>query len=92
MFRRFGQEHCRVLLHLEAEITRIKQDLDALDTADSQSEKLKYRLKRNEWCEGWDRAQKDLLENLRVKLVQYGMWQRNDSRRDSHGGWKLDSD
>ncbi|EPE24167.1 hypothetical protein GLAREA_08017 [Glarea lozoyensis ATCC 20868] len=71
MFRRFGNEHCRVLLHLQAEITTIHQKLDELDLADSNSEDMRYRLKRNEWHEGWDCAQKDLLESLRVKLIQY---------------------
>jgi len=30
-------------------------------------------LKRSEFREGWDPKQKDLLEKLKAKLVEYGM-------------------
>jgi len=35
-----------------------------------------YRLRRNEWHQGWDTAQKDLLEKLQGKLVVYGKLKR----------------
>ena len=75
IFRRFGTAHCRVLLHLMAEITSIEMDLDALDKSDSKDKKMHYRLKRNERYERkehWDTAQKDLLERLQTKLSEYG--------------------
>ncbi|KAG9237275.1 hypothetical protein BJ875DRAFT_521129 [Amylocarpus encephaloides] len=72
IFRRFGTEHCRVLMHLQCEIISISKELDILDLSDSDEKNgLLYRLRRNEWHEGWDRTQKDLLENLQKKLSIY---------------------
>ena len=60
-------------MHLQCEITAIVKDLDALDIADSDNATgMLYRLRRNEWREGWDTAQKDLLEKLQAKLLVYG--------------------
>jgi hypothetical protein len=72
IFRRFGTEHCCILLHLMAEITSIQKELDILDQADAENKDKLYRLRRNEWHEGWDTAQKDLLDKLRTKLLEYG--------------------
>jgi len=72
IFRRFGTEHCRILLHLMAEITSIQKELDKLDHADAENNDMLYRLRRNEWYEGWDTTQKDLLDKLRAKLLEYG--------------------
>lgn len=74
MFRRFGTAHCRILLHLQVEITDLIKELDQLDVADSDEDGgTLYRLRRNEWYEGWDRTQKDLLEKLQEKLSVYGI-------------------
>ena len=62
----------RVLLHLTCEITALEKELDALDEADSNTF-TRYRLRRNEFNEGWDPKQKELLEKLKRKLVEYGM-------------------
>ena len=62
----------RVLLHLTCEITALEKELDALDEADSNAF-TRYRLRRNEFHEGWDSKQKELLEKLKGKLVEYGM-------------------
>lgn len=72
IYRRFGDTHARVLLHLEAEITSLEEQLSETDTADSKTESMHYRLKRNEFHEGWDRSQKDLIDKLRITLLQYG--------------------
>lgn len=62
-------------MHLQCEITGIIKDLDDLDISDSDSDKgMLYRLRRNEWHEGWDTAQKDLLEKLQRRLVIYGKY------------------
>lgn len=74
IFRRFGTAHCRILLHLQAEITAIEKELDELDKADSENPDMHYRLRRNEWYEGWDPRQKVLLDKLRVKLSEYGIY------------------
>lgn len=71
IFRRFGTAHCRLLMHLQCEITSIIKELDELDISDSEGGML-YRLRRNEWYEGLDRTQKDLLEKLQGKILIYG--------------------
>ncbi|KAF4630545.1 hypothetical protein G7Y89_g7598 [Cudoniella acicularis] len=68
--RRFGRAHQRVLLHLTCEVTLLEKELDELDKADENTD-TKWRLKRGEFYEGWDPKQKDLIEKLRVKLLQY---------------------
>lgn len=73
IFRRFGTAHCRVLIHLQAEITGIEKALSDLDASDSSQPDKLYRLRRHEWQEGWDTAQKALLDKLRLKLSEYGI-------------------
>ena len=55
-----------------AEITSIEKELDSLDQSDANDKNMQYRLRRNEWYEGWDTKQKDLLDKLRAKLLEYG--------------------
>jgi hypothetical protein len=71
MFRRFGRVHCRLLLHLEAEITVLERKLDALDKRDEKTDKI-YRLKRCSWDPNWNADQKNLLDELREKVAEYG--------------------
>jgi len=62
-------------MHLQCEITSIIKQLDGLDIVDShENSGMLYRLRRNEWHEGWDTAQKDLLEKLQCKLLVYGKY------------------
>lgn len=77
IFRHFGTAHCRLLLHLQAELTEIEKQLDDLDKSDSETGPtskidLRYRLTRNEWYEGWNPAQKNLLDTFKAKLLEYG--------------------
>jgi hypothetical protein len=72
IFRHFKTAHCRVLIHLQCDITSIEKQLDELDISDSKSKCMRYRLHQNEWHEGWDTTQKDLLKKLRTKLIIYG--------------------
>ncbi|KAF8850126.1 hypothetical protein BDZ45DRAFT_207642 [Acephala macrosclerotiorum] len=80
VWRRFGTAHNRVLLHLQATITRLEQQLDELDKADAEDPARLYRLRRNEWREGWDTAQKDILEEMHRKLVEYDELLLKDSQ------------
>lgn len=72
MFRRFGRVHCRLLLHLQAEITALEKKLDELDKNDAQTPSLAYRLKRCSWDSTWDQEQKDIIEELKKKIFEYG--------------------
>ena len=73
IFRKFGQSHCRVLVQLQAEITALEQDLLELDRSDSrEGSGTLYRLKRVNYLQGEDMVQKDKLEQLRKKLIDYG--------------------
>jgi len=71
MFRRFGRVHCRLLLHLEAEITVLERKLDTLDKRDDQTDTA-YRLKRCSWDPSWNADQKNLLDELKKKVAEYG--------------------
>ncbi|CAG8951740.1 hypothetical protein HYFRA_00005541 [Hymenoscyphus fraxineus] len=71
IFRRFGDTHVRLLLHLEVEITSLEEQLASSDRADSEDTSMRYRI-RNEWKEGWDRSKKDLIDKLTTTLLQYG--------------------
>lgn len=72
MFRRFGECHFRVLLHLQDEIARLEDSLLKLDLKDSENMHLNYRLRCGEHEEGWDRTQRDILIELQEKLLEYG--------------------
>lgn len=77
MVRRFGTTRFRILLHLQVEITELEKQLDELDLSDSNTgpdseTDYRYRLRINEWHEGWDRKQKDLIQTLKEKLSEYG--------------------
>ncbi|PMD40347.1 hypothetical protein L207DRAFT_565827 [Hyaloscypha variabilis F] len=80
MFRRFGRAHCRILLHLEAEITILERKLDLLDTHDAESPDFRYRLMSSKWREGWDPAQKNLLNELKTKLFEYDKLLTKDNK------------
>lgn len=76
IFRRFGQSQCRILVHLQAQITLLEQDLSKLDQHDSRSSDTLYRLKRvnnlnEEDNDQKDNVQKEKLELLQKKLAEY---------------------
>jgi hypothetical protein len=73
IFRRFGQLHCRELVMLQTEITKLEQKLAELDKHDSESASTSYRLKTTYHEDGWDTAHMNLREKIRVKLLIYGM-------------------
>ncbi|KAH7317967.1 hypothetical protein BKA65DRAFT_557385 [Rhexocercosporidium sp. MPI-PUGE-AT-0058] len=84
MVRRFGTAHLRILLHLQAEVAEIEEQLDKLDESDATTGPhseldLRYRLRCNEWKVGWDTGQKDLLDKLKKKLAEYDDWVLKDS-------------
>ncbi len=72
MFRQFGRAHCRILLHLQAEITILERKLDVLDKHDAESSEHMFRLRQSSWKEGWDPEQKNLLDELKMRLLEYG--------------------
>jgi Family of unknown function (DUF6594) len=73
IFRRFGLLHCRVLVQLQAEIQLLEEKLSALDQSDaSPGSPNAWRLLTSEFKEGWDSEKRDLVIELREKLLQYG--------------------
>jgi hypothetical protein len=74
MYRRFGRVHARLLSHLQAEITVLEKRLDLLDDHDSKTPELQYRLRRCSWDGSWDPQQKDLLEEIKKKTIEYGQY------------------
>ena len=73
IFRRFGQSHCRVLVQLQAEITILEEELRDLDKFDSrEGSSTLWRLKRLDCQNGEEKIQKEKIDRLRVKLLEYG--------------------
>lgn len=72
IYRRFGDTHARLLLHLEAEITAMEEKLAATDLADSQDKRMYYRLRRHDWKEDCDHSHKELIDKLKAAILQYG--------------------
>lgn len=66
VFRRFGQLHTRLLLHLQDEIAEIEQNLKDLDNKECNF----YNLTTRRWDQNNDR--KLLLQRLESRLIVYG--------------------
>lgn len=89
IYRRFGLIHSRLLVQLQAEIALLEYKLSDLDQADaSTGSENAWRLGTTEYEEYWDSDQRDLLKELREKVLQYG---KKDSLRElpSRGKWQL---
>jgi len=72
IFRKFGQLNCRVLLHLQAEITALQEELADLDRSDAcEGSTTSYRLQSCKHQEGWDTRQRDTIHQLQGKLAIY---------------------
>ncbi|KAH8589331.1 hypothetical protein B0O99DRAFT_494301, partial [Bisporella sp. PMI_857] len=64
--RRFGTVHARLLLHLSCEITSLERQLTELDEVDSKTSMVP-RLRGIGQFEGCDTAQKELIDQLKLK-------------------------
>ena len=73
VFRKFGTDAARVLLHKQMELDRLAKKIGELDRADSSCE-LRYRLRRGAFHDSWDSEQKNLLEEQEMKLSSYCKW------------------
>ncbi|KAH7395481.1 hypothetical protein BKA64DRAFT_60032 [Cadophora sp. MPI-SDFR-AT-0126] len=82
--RRFGTARFRILLHLQAEVADIEEELDKLDASDEKTGPdseldLRYRLRYNVRKLGCgDPAQEKLIERLKEKLAEYDEWVQRD--------------
>lgn len=72
VYRRFSLLFCRVLLHLQAEITALEKRLHQLDIEDEANNDRQYRLRSIDDDEKWDPAQRNILKQIREKLSIYG--------------------
>lgn len=68
--RKFGWLHNRVLLHLQAELGRLEDELQDLD--DEQAAKLQFKERKGLWCDDADKSKrKEMLAEIRIKLAEY---------------------
>ncbi|PVH80880.1 hypothetical protein DL98DRAFT_626334, partial [Cadophora sp. DSE1049] len=72
IYRRFGVLHCRLLAQLQAEIQHLERRLEDLDRADAApGSPHKWRLRRSDFEDGTDSAQRDLLKTLQEKILVF---------------------
>ncbi|CZR51637.1 uncharacterized protein PAC_01514 [Phialocephala subalpina] len=69
--RAFKTIHNRIILQYEVEITELEKALFKLDTEDEINPQMVHRLRRTKHKEGWDSRQRDLLKELRTKIIEY---------------------
>jgi hypothetical protein len=74
IIRRFGQLHCRELVMLQTEITKLEQKLTELDKHESESASTVYRLRTTYHKDGWDTERMDLREEIRAKFLIYWLY------------------
>ena len=73
IFRGFKRLHARILLQLEVEISQLEEALDKLDKEDHADPARRYRLTKTKHEKDWDPMQRNLLDQLREKLKEYGL-------------------
>ena len=71
IYRGFSQLRSRLLIQTMTEVTEIEHKLNDLDRSDAGAEMLNRRFGSTEY-DGWDAAQRDLLNQLREKMIEYG--------------------
>lgn len=71
VYRRFGWLSARLLVTLEIELTELEQKLLNLDAEDVKDSTLINRLWGRDNFEGWNDAQKIIVEAIRTKIGQY---------------------
>jgi len=72
IYRRFGVSHCRILVQLEIEITQLEKYLSEIDRQDSADESMAWRLHTTEFPDSHNSPKKEVLEQLKSKLLVYG--------------------
>jgi len=72
VFRRFGLLFCRLLLHLQGELTFLEGKLLQLDKQDEGDINKHYRLRTSDDDATWDPAKRDILKEIQEKLSDYG--------------------
>lgn len=70
-YRIFGPEVARILLIKQIGLNQLAEQLQELDEADDANLDMEYRCKSIEHIEGWDSAQRDLLNQIEVKINVY---------------------
>jgi len=80
LYRGFSCVHARLLLHLQMSIQKLEEELDGMDNFHDSIDDEKTRLRSWDLDEGackeekeeGDRTRADVLEELRIKVCQYG--------------------
>ncbi len=78
-YRGFSYLHSRVLLILQDQIVALERELDQKDHFDEQNglgRRLRSRARddRESRRNGDERPREQIVEDIRIKLVQYGQW------------------
>ena len=72
VWRGFRDGHVRHLLRYQAEITELEKALEQLDKDDDANPDMRYRLQHTKHKSHWDTKRRDLEEEHRVKLLEFG--------------------
>jgi hypothetical protein len=71
LFRGFFPYACRILLHREIELEQLVKRLHQLDASDAANPEMMYRLSGVDLTEGLDPEQKELLQQIEIKIREY---------------------
>lgn len=73
IYRGFRTLHNRVIHHREVELTELEKRLTELDKSDEHNPATSHRLRRIKHQEGWDGEKNKLIDDIELKLKNYGM-------------------
>lgn len=69
-YRKYGWLHNRVLLHFQAELARLEDELQHID--DAQAGRVLFKEHKGLWCDDFDKSRrKDVLAEIKTKLAEY---------------------
>ena len=74
MFRGFGRLHALSLLHKQAELTELEEQLEELDKSDAKVQETKWKLHSHINTPNVDNgARKELMDKIDLKMKEYGL-------------------
>lgn len=74
MFRGFGRLHAHSLLHKQAELTELEEQLEELDKSDAKVQETKWKLHSHINTPDADNEErKELMDKIDLKMKEYGL-------------------